>query len=166
MNAIENQIKQLNDIHFPQIKRILNRNSHHLMAFIEATKQQDCEQGFDAIFTAQDVKIAIRIRKYEYLRYSDFTVRACTTLGNKTEIDKIREGFGDYYFYGWETPSGRKLQQYMIIDLSKVRAAGVLDGDGKRKIRMNNDGSGFVFIGISELLQADAIMILETFKKR
>ena len=35
-------------------------------------------------------------------KYMDITIRSKTALCNKTEIDKIKAGAGDYYFYCWK----------------------------------------------------------------
>lgn len=162
MNQIEKDIQDLNAKHSKQAERLMNEHSRLFMEFRPATKQEDCEMGFDMVYKPRDIEIAMRIRKHQYIKFSDFTIRACTRFGGKTEIDKIREGCGDYYFYAWETPSGKSIQQYMIIDLAKVRDANLLPVIGAREIRINGDGTGFVSISIEELRKANALKVFES----
>jgi hypothetical protein len=67
------------------------------------------------------VRIACRIRKDKYReKYGhEFTIRSFRKSGNKTELAKIVEGWGDYIFYGFADDEG--LTQWFIGDLKAFR---------------------------------------------
>lgn len=69
------------------------------------------------------VRVACRVRTHvKYLEYpNDFTIRAWVDSGNKTELTKILEGWGDYLFYGFADESNEKLIHWKIIDLKVFR---------------------------------------------
>ena len=161
MNAIEQQIKDLNQRYFPQIKRILNKNSYMFSELLEATPQQDYKEGFDSIFTFNDIKIPLRIRKYEYAKeYRDVTIRSRTRSNGETEIDKIKQGFGDYYFYAWECEDRKRLFCYLIFDLKKFNSSGLVLRPSDPDIP-NGDGTSFNAYRIFDLIMANALLIYE-----
>lgn len=142
---------------FSQIRRILNKNSYMFTNFTESTIDQDMFECFDAVFSFPDVKIPIRIRNYSYQKYLDFTIRSRTRYGNKTEIDKLKEGFGDYYFYCWLNESNVRIERYMIIDLNAFRKDVIHTPDSEMS---NTDGSGFVTFKLYRIIQT-SVMIFE-----
>lgn len=81
-----------------QIKRILGE-----ILLTEAATEDDQEKATDLIVLRFDaIRIAVRLRRPGYFdRYGDeFTIRTSRPGGMKTELAKILEGFGDYFFYG------------------------------------------------------------------
>lgn len=93
--------------------------------FFTQTQWQDQHEATDfAVFAAKPVKVAVRLRRYEYLaRYgSEFTIRWTRPSGVATEIDKIRIGLVDYMLYGFVDETETKLMQYAICDLGIFRA--------------------------------------------
>ena len=51
-------------------------------------------------------RISVRTRKYEDLRYKhEFTIRAKTKNKNRTELEKIATGWGDFIFYSFASCS-------------------------------------------------------------
>jgi TPP-dependent trihydroxycyclohexane-1,2-dione (THcHDO) dehydratase len=161
MNEIEQQIKVLNTKFFPLIQRILNRYSYVFTRFSEATKLQDQTEGFDAIFSFPDVKIPVRIRKFKYQKYMDFTVRSQTVMRAKTEIHKLQEGFGDYYFYAWADETDTKIEKYIIIDLNVFRKSIIKTPD---EIRDNSDDTQFYTYSFDRLMKENAIIVYEKVK--
>lgn len=103
------------------------------------------------VLVLRDVRIACRIRDHKYVdRYGgEFTIRAGRpTSGNKTELAKIVEGWGDYLFYGFADQAGASLCAWFLGDLSVFRGhlghhmatnAGALPGSRQA----NCDGSSW-----------------------
>lgn len=132
-----------------------------------ATLKEDTEQGFDAVLSFPDVKIPIRIRKHEYLKYMDLTIRSKSKYNNKTEIDKLKEGFGDYYFYAWtdETKTSKgnnNILTYMILDLSVFRNT-VLENPSI-KDKPNFDGTCFNTYTMKQLQDNGIVKVFEDFR--
>ncbi|MDR1574143.1 MAG: hypothetical protein LBS24_07525, partial [Clostridiales Family XIII bacterium] len=127
--------KRWSDKFLPQIKRILGE-----CLITEPPIEEDIERNTDLIVLRLDsVRIACRVRKHKYLaRYgNEFTVRAGRPSGAKTELTKIIEGFGDYFFYGFADENETELAKWLIGDLrafriyfqrETVRMKGILPG--------------------------------------
>jgi hypothetical protein len=137
--------KRWSDRFLPQIKRILGE---YLIG--EASQEEDALRNTDLIVLRMEaVRIACRLRKSDkYLeRYvGDFTIRSNRPSGNKTELSKIIEGFGHYFFYGFADTESGLLTAWTLADLSVfrlwfnlelVRLKGTVPGLAKQNI----DGS-------------------------
>lgn len=137
--------KQWSDGLLSEIKAILGV---HLIG--EPPVEEDAERNTDLMVLRMDaVRIGCRVRRHQYLsRYGgEFTIRAGRPSGVKTEMTKIIEGWGDYFFYGFSDETGRRLAAWTLADLRVFRrsytlmllrsAPGVAPGIGK----MNADGS-------------------------
>lgn len=112
--------KQFSDIYLTKIKRSLGEFLIH-----EASIEEDMLHNTDLIvLNIGAVRIGCRIRREKY--YFDacyrkqFTVRCSRPSGNKTELEKIMEGWGDYLFYGFGGDDG-ELLGWSIIDLAVFR---------------------------------------------
>lgn len=149
--------------YLPFIQRRLLSHMAHLIRFREATPEEDMQEGFDFVLSADSAKIAIRIRR-PGCNYRDFTVRAQVPTGAKTEIHKIREGKGDIYFYAWtDVIDGKeRITDYWLIDLDKFR-----NGDSIKKENFlgNGDGTGFFSYSLDSLLRDDAIICTINLKR-
>ena len=111
--------KRWSDRFLPEIKRILGE---HLIA--EPPIEEDAERNTDLVVLRLDaVRIACRVRKHKYLEsYGDeFTIRAGRPSGQKTELTKIIEGWGDYFFYGFSDDQERCLAKWILGDLKAFR---------------------------------------------
>jgi hypothetical protein len=97
-----------------QIKAILGNQ------FIVKDIRADIEEGTDfAIFQLNPIRIAVRLRRYNYLKYKgDFTIRWSRPSGAKTEHQKIMEGLVDYILYGFIDEPEDRIVAYFIGDLS------------------------------------------------
>lgn len=162
---IEQKIKDLNSKYLPQVRRILINKAYIFTRFREATLKEDQEYGFDAVLSFPDVKIPIRIRKNEYLKFMDLTIRSKYGNGSKTEIHKIMEGFGDFYFYGWSDETNLKKQNnkivtYMILDLNIFRNT-ILDRP-TFKDKANGDGTYFNCYNRDLLFNNNVVKVFET----
>lgn len=111
--------KERSDRYLPEIKQILGL---HLIG--AAPVEDDQERNTDLIVLKLDaVRIGCRVRNAErYLsKYGyEFTVRAGRPNGTKTELTKIIEGWGDYFFYGFGSEDGH-LVRWMLGDLRLFR---------------------------------------------
>ena len=119
-----------------------------------ADMDDDMRRVIDYVVRVEGGDIACRIRRNMYLaRFRDWTIRSVVPSGATTELDKLRDGFGRWYFYAWATPNDRDLADWMLIDLDAVRRTDILYCD--REERMNDDGTGFIYVTRDEL--ADCI---------
>lgn len=89
----------------------------------DASIKEDQEENTDLrILTINPIRIACRIRRGSYFpRYAhQFTLRDYRPTGMKTELAKIVDGFGDYFFYGFAKDNG-ELLDWKIGDLEIFR---------------------------------------------
>lgn len=135
--------KRWSDRFLPEIKSALGL---HLIG--EPPVEEDAERNTDLMVLRMDaVRVGCRIRRHNYLaRYGDgFTIRAGRPSGVKTELTKIIEGWGDYFFYGFSDAQERRLAKWTLADLKVFRLwinreilrTGRMPGDR----RANHDGS-------------------------
>lgn len=135
--------KAWSDKLLPEIKQILG-----LYLIGEAPECEDCERNTDLIVLKMEpVRIACRIRRYRYFSSypDDITIRAERPSGMKSELTKIIEGWGNYFFYGFATEDERRLAGWKLCDLNafrlyfnrKIIKTGLLPG----MERKNGDGS-------------------------
>ena len=111
--------KHWSDRFIPAIKRILGE---HLITV--APVKEDAERNTDLIVLKLNaVRIACRIRKFQYFAYHghEFTIRSSVVSRNKTELAKICEGWGDYFFYGFANKTETKLHYWILGDLEALR---------------------------------------------
>ena len=115
--------KQWSDKFLPDIKRILGE---HLIG--EPPQEEDAERNTDLmVLRMEAVRIGCRVRKHKYLDYCDgqyrneFTIRAGRPSGVKTELAKIIEGWGRYFFYAFSNEDESGLAAWMLGDLNVFR---------------------------------------------
>jgi len=114
-----NEDKRWSDKFLPGIKRILGE---YLIS--EPPVEDDRERNTDLMVLKLDaVRIGCRIRKHKYLEAygGQFTIRAGRPSGTKTELTKIIEGWGDYFFYGFSNEDETRLKQWILGDLRAFR---------------------------------------------
>lgn len=132
--------------YYGQVERILKQNAPHFVNVRIASKDQDMKQATDFIVIIEGGEIAVRIRRAN-VRWRDLTIRS--RIGHaKTEIHKIREGFGRYYLYCW-TDANNAICDWILVDLDLLRESGLLEN---RKEIPNKDGyTAFINIPAIEL---------------
>lgn len=139
-----------------QVQELLRRHSYHFVTFRLASKWEDTRQATDMVMVASgDVSIAVRIRRPRRgKQYRDLTLRAMTRGGGTTELEKIRQGWGDWYFYGW-CDHRDTITEWVLVNLDMMRESGLLDE--QRRIIHNGDGTGFVVYDLGEVRNANAL---------
>ena len=111
--------KRWSDRFLPQIKGILGQ---HLIG--EPPMEEDAERNTDLmVLRMEAVRIGCRVRKHDYYaRYpNEFTIRAGRPSGVKTELTKIIEGWGDYFFYGFADQKNERLCAWTLADMKVFR---------------------------------------------
>ena len=88
--------------HIPEMIKIIKQNAMHLLKISIADKEKDTREATDLVFEVDGGTVAVRTRRCEERYYRDFTIRKLSMWGNKTELDKLREGFAKWYLYAWE----------------------------------------------------------------
>jgi len=116
--------KKWSDRFLPEIKQILLEHLAKIARIDIAPFEEDAERNTDLIVLRLDgIRIACRVRKFVYFADygGEFTIRSRTASGNKTELDKIKEGWGDYLFYGWADQTETKLYGWTLGSLEALR---------------------------------------------
>ena len=111
--------KKWSDRFLPEIKRLLGE---HLIS--EPPVEEDAERNTDLMVLKLDaVRIGCRVRTFQYynLYRNEFTIRSGRPSGVKTELTKIIEGWGDYFFYGFSDSTETKLCKWILGDLKALR---------------------------------------------
>jgi hypothetical protein len=127
----------------PEVKRICGE---YLIS--ESPYEEDCQRNTDLIVLRLDnIRIGCRIRRFEYADnyHAEFTIRS-SRPNNKTELAKIVEGWGDYFFYGFSDANQAELACWFLGDLNVfrlwfsgqiIKMGGIMPGIPKE----NHDGS-------------------------
>lgn len=89
---------------------------------IPSTEYEDCNLSYDMKLDPGRFELSVRIRRNQYLRYKDFTIRTRSQNGQPCEYDKLIEGKGQTYFYAWMSADETELADWIIVDINKIRA--------------------------------------------
>lgn len=119
MNGFERD-KLWSDKFMRTIKQVLG-----LCLLTEGNFDEDAKENTDLrVLSLKGVRIGCRVRTYGfYEKYPDeFTIRYSRPSGVKTEIDKIMEGWGDLFFYGFSNEKETSLIKWTLADLNVFRA--------------------------------------------
>lgn len=164
---ISKGIEQDKKYFYPVIEKLFNKHISKFAQFKNATVQQDMEEGFDATLKIPELEIPIRRRDLKYLKrykFRDVTIRSKLKNGYRTEIDKIRDGAGDYYFYCWGNIVNTGIEikgnipSYLIYDINKFRDSGLIENPSVKN-KQNIDGITFFnAYKIDDLADIDAIV--------
>jgi hypothetical protein len=117
--------KRQTDPYLPLVKAICG-------AYIigEAPLEEDRDRNTDLmVLTVGGMRIGVRLRSPHYWnkRYKgtwmreEFTMRDSRPRGGTTEWDKMLEGFGDYFFYGFRTEDPPHLWGFGLLSLGEFR---------------------------------------------
>ena len=136
--------KSWSDQYIPEIKKCLSE----VLIGEPSEVCEDRDHNTDlCVLDLKPKRVACRVRDDKYReRYGDeFTIRTNVPSGNKSELAKIIEGWGDYIFYGFADDEG--LTQWFIGDLSVFRywfthTLALMDkGECPGAKQVNHDGS-------------------------
>lgn len=145
MSANWQDDKAKTDRLLPSVKRILGQ---HLIS--TAPFEEDAKRNTDLIvLSLNSIRIGVRIRSFDYWlnpQYRDeFTIRCSRPTGTTTELDKIIEGWGDYFFYGFANQNYTDLLGYMLGDLNIFRSWRIQELNRTHtepgSVKPNHDGS-------------------------
>lgn len=131
--------KKWSDKFIIEIKRILGE---HLIS--EAPFEEDIHHNTDLMVLKLDaIRIACRIRNNYYLKFypNDITIRSGRPDGTKTELSKIIDGWGDYFFYGFSDKTETNIEKWTLISLNELRMWLALDNTLHGMEHYNKDGS-------------------------
>ena len=132
------------DGYLSQIEAVVRSIAGKIVEFRPGTDQEDQKEATDYVVHVASGTIACRIRRN--CRYRDLTIRSSRPSGAQTELAKIREGWGRWYLYMWVRDG--KVEEWIFVDLDKLRQGGLLDGKERRR---NPDGVTFLPIHVSKL---------------
>ena len=120
-----------------------------------ASLELDAKEATDLIvLRARDMRIAARIRRNGFYDNfgSQFTIRASRDSGAETELSKIINGWGHWFFYGHLNEAETAIVHWMVVDLSSFRAGLIRNSRGAGAIRCgdkaNGDGTYFKWFDV------------------
>lgn len=145
--------REWSDRYLPAMRNLIGP---HLL--VPSPLEVDTQQASDLIvLRGRDMTIACRVRRHGYAdRFPwDVTIRAKRDNGAKTELMKLREGWGDWMFYAHASEDPGALARWYLIDLHVWRGEFVKDGfaialgkppryRGALSRQSNGDGTHFV----------------------
>ena len=135
------------------IKKNISKLPKYLFKSTLSTNEEDWNESFDMNFKLE-LQVSIRLREYEYVYLDDVTVRSRSKYGKYTEINKLIDGHGQLYFYGFLNPEETEIIKWCLWDIDAVRH--ILSNHGE--IHYNTDGSEFKSYQISLFERYDAII--------
>ena len=149
-------IRDLEKYHLKQIRDIIANTYYKLPIKLQlslSTTEEDTKESFDVVVNSK-LKISVRLRKWRYfLGHKDFTIRSKTKHGNKTEIDKLKEGYGQFYLYGWLDDKEEYIKQWVMVDINKFRP--YLNNPISKNIP-NGDGTCFNAYSLNQIASCGA----------
>jgi hypothetical protein len=130
------------DGYMPDVRRILLENAALFVGIEAADELHDQQMATDIVITAREVHVAVRLRRAVYT-FRDLTIRSERASGASTELAKIRQGYSDYYLYGWT--KGNRIQDWMLVNMHRLRTSGLL-GQDVRVIQNRDYRTSFIAI--------------------
>jgi len=160
-NSMANYLsdKEWAETYINEVKKKISKISSQLTFVNDATIEEDISRSTDLVLNTIQGKIAVRLRKPD-CDYRDLTIRARRDSGAKTELEKIKEGFARWYFYGWVSDKNH-IEEYIFVDLNKLRNTSLLE----RTFIDNKDGTYFIAISKKELKDAGCLVLKEERKE-
>lgn len=119
----------------------------------QSSTDEDTKLSFDMVFSGE-LEVSVRFRKQQYIKYEDVTIRTRSMCGYKTEIDKLIEGMGHIYFYGWLNENETKIVKWLIYDINNIRS--LLETNGT--LRCNGDGTEFKAYDLAFLKENNSVI--------
>jgi hypothetical protein len=114
------------DVFRPQIEDLIRPIVGEIVELRDATEEQDRTEGFDYVIATTIGNVACRLRRWD-CEYRDVTIRSYRPSGVRTEIDKLRDGHAQLYFYGWTNQTETGFVDWLVFDVPRFLAAGLLE---------------------------------------
>jgi hypothetical protein len=117
------------------------------------------------VLMARDMRIGCRIRRDKYAdRYPwDFTLRLSRDSGATTEAQKVRDGWGDWLFYGHAAQNElASISRWFVVDLHSFRTH--VGRDNWRETlrwgkKRNADGTWFIWFDLRSFPDDPPILV-------
>jgi len=126
---------------------------------------QDMQKMGDlVVLGGKETKIGVRIRTgnfRENFRY-DFTLRTWRSSGAKTEFEKILEGWGDYFFYGFSPERNSTIiDPWYLLSLDAFRHHWRCSRDmlTHGEVRNRDNATGFRWFNILSFPKTPSILV-------
>jgi hypothetical protein len=156
--------RENSDRFLPEVKRLI---SPYLL---DATPDViDQKQAADLMTVlGRDIRIGVRVRTFGQgyaERYPhQFTLRCQRDSGAETELSKIINGWGDWFFYGHAAAvEGLAISPWWLIDLAAFRAALIREARNGSTLRMgdgsNGDGTHFKWFDVRSFAPQPPLLI-------
>jgi hypothetical protein len=153
--------KVWSDRYLPLAEEVLRKHLGAIAAVRVALDEEDCGQATDFMVESSAGAVAVRFRRPRHHPAGDFrdlTLRSRRLSGVPTELAKIRDGHARWYLYGWLRDDGT-LEDYIIVDLDRVRARGLLDRPFHE--RSNQDGRTWFIVITVAFLRAEGCLTVD-----
>ena len=99
--------------------------------------------------------VLVRMRRPEYMKYADVTIRAYRIGRGETERDRIRGGYGRWYLFAWAYDRG-SFANWILVDLDRFRSSALME---IQRIIYNPDKeTGFIAVKIADLMANECII--------
>jgi len=146
------------DRYTPQVKDILLENLRYIATFAPAPRNKDIACIGDFMIAIDTADILCRIRA---TAHRDFTLRAWRRSKVDTEVQKIVEGAGRWYFYGWLERDGGAIAEWMIVDLNVLRTTDIIETKMQSTIANKDAETAFIAIPRALLEHIGAVVVQE-----
>ena len=134
-----------------KVMEIIRKLAGKIINVREGTPTEDMKQATDMVVEVNVGAIAVRVRRIKFNNpYDDVTIRSYSR-GNKTEIHKIKEGWGSWYLYAWD-----RCNNWVFYDIDRLRDSGLLEDEIKQI--PNGDGTRFHSISVKTLDKHEVIV--------
>jgi hypothetical protein len=140
------EAKFYNDIQY-HIKKAFPNIYDKFYEFRFSSDYEDSNLSYDLVFS-MNFTISVRIRKSNYIKYKDLTIRSKIASSNYTEIDKIKNGLAQIYFYAYMNESETELIKIRIVNVDSIRE---LINKEMYIHRKNNDGTEFFAFSFEDI---------------
>lgn len=126
----------------------------HIIGVRLATEKEDLEEATDMIIEIKGGAVGVRIRRPEYYKYGDITIRYSRPSRARTEWHKLKDDSLHWYFYGW-SDGHENLQDWCLLDMHKFPFL----EENKLKIEVNNDGTTFACFSLAMLKACGCLIV-------
>ncbi len=154
VNNMYREKRWRSDQYLDSFKDILERNSMHFLSMEISDEHKDTQEATDMVIKIEGGDVALRVREPS-CSYRDLTIRSRSRWGHKTEIHKLKEGFGDWYLYGWGDGIST-VKEYVLVDLHRIRNFKLFDRSWPEK--SNGDGTQFISMPLGALEMCGCII--------